>query len=68
MVRNRLCLMRNVQMTLRPFSRNRDAYGRHISLRAIRTDCGHVSRRGFSCVVAFEPLAFIRWQANADFF
>ncbi|SRR6266404_5515569 len=68
MVRNRLCLMGNVQMTLRPFSRNRDAYGRHISLCAVRTDCGHVSRRVFSRLAAFELRAFIRWQPHKDFF
>jgi hypothetical protein len=54
MVRNPLCHGRNVQTLRRSFSRNRDVYGRHISLRAIRTNGGQVS----------EHRAFVQWFAH----
>ena len=53
MVRNRLCQTRNVQTARRPFSRNRDACEKHLSLCAIGTCPRQFPKHDFPSVEAF---------------
>jgi hypothetical protein len=52
-VRNRLCQTRNAQTARRPFSRNRDACEKHLSLCAIGTFPRPFPKHDFSSVEAF---------------
>ena len=53
MVRNRLCQTRNVQRAPRPFSRNRNACEKHLSLCAISTCPRQFPKHDFPSVEAF---------------
>ena len=53
MMRNRLCHARNAETGLRPFSGNRNAYGRHLNLCTIRARSRKCSKDGFPGVEGF---------------
>jgi hypothetical protein len=65
MVRNLLCHGRNLQMTLRPSSRNRDACGKNFRLCATRARDGRVLSHTSLCVEAVAQRVPVRWRVNA---
>ena len=68
MVRNLLCHGRNVQMTLRPFSRNRDTCRKNFRLCATRARGGRVLSHTSVCVEAVAQCVPVRWRVNATGF
>jgi hypothetical protein len=65
MVRKLLCHGRNVQMSLKPSSRNRDACGKNFRLCATRARDGRVLSHTSLCVEAVAQRVPVRWRVNA---